>query len=279
MTCVICGGSPQRWCRKLDRDVYRCRGCGHVSVPAGLARDEKGVSIYESDDPIFSAAGNADYYFGETNVEAARDKLAFVTRFAAKGGRLLDVGASFGHFLAEARNRFDAKGIEVSPSSVAWARRNLAVDIAVGSIYELGDQYDVITSWDVIEHLEDPAAAVDRLRCALKPRGMLFLSTPDAGALIARLMGPRWHYLDPVQHLNLFSRENLTRLLASRGFRLAGYTYFGRAYRIDYIVNRLRYLLSSSSARELHVPFGRVTVPIKLWDVMGLAFERDAATE
>lgn len=246
-------------------------------------RDAHGTSIYESDDDLFSAGGNADYYFDDTNAAAARDKLAFVTTYAPAGGRLLDVGASFGHFLAEARSRFTATGIEVSPSAVAWARRTFDVDVKVGSIYELGDQlsdrgaFDVVTCWDVVEHLEHPASALERLRRCLAPKGRLFLSTPDAGSLVARLMGSRWHYLDPVQHLNLFSRANLARLLDAAGFRLIGHTYFGRGYRVDYIVNRLRYLAAGGGngheSRPWHLPLGRLALPIKLWDVMGLVVE------
>jgi SAM-dependent methyltransferase len=266
------------WCRKLEREVLRCGACGHITVPAGLMRDANGTSIYERDDAIFSADGNADYYFDETNAEAARDKLAFVARYAPSRARLLDVGASFGHFLAEARTGFEASGVEVSPSAVNWARKTFGVDIEVASIYELGrGRYDAITCWDVIEHLEDPAAAIDQLRGHLNDGGRLFLSTPDAGSLAARLLGPRWYYLDPVQHLNLFSRSNLLRLLSARGFKLLGSRYFGRSYRVNYIANRLRYLAfggsNGRSSEPMRVPLGQLTIPIKLWDVMGLALE------
>jgi SAM-dependent methyltransferase len=269
------------WCRKLEREVFRCGVCGHISVPAGLVRDANGTSIYEQDDTIFSADGNADYYFDETNAEAAREKLAFVARHAKPDGRLLDVGASFGHFLAEARNGFEARGVEVSPSAVAWARKTFGVEVDIGSIYQLGQgRYDVITCWDVIEHLEDPAAAIDELRGHLNNSGFLFLSTPDAGSMAARLLGSRWYYLDPIQHLNLFSRSNLVRLLSGRGFRLVGARYFGRSYRVNYIANRLRYLAFGGSnghgTAPLRVPFGQLAIPIKLWDVMGLALEARA---
>ena len=95
--------------------------------------------------------------------------------------------------------------------------------------------------------------------------------------MAARLLGWRWHYLDPIQHLNLFSRANLVRLLSQHGFHLLGYHYFGRSYRVNYIANRLRYLAFGGSngheSTPLRVPLGRFAIPIKLWDVMGLALE------
>lgn len=271
-TCAVCGAATEPWCRKLDRDVFRCGACGHITVPAGLMRTADGASIYESDESIFEADGNAAYYFDDTNAEAAREKLAFVTQYAQTGGRLLDVGASFGHFLAEARSRFQATGIEVSPSAVTWAKRTFSVDIGVGSIYELrAGKYDVVTCWDVIEHLESPADAIGQIRSHLAPGGRLFISTPDAGSLVARVMGSRWHYLDPVQHLNVFSRRNLTRLLSAHGLSVIGYRHFGRSYRIGYIVDRLKYLAGGrGGTTAIPSAIAKVAIPIKLWDVMGL---------
>ena len=238
-----------------------------------------GSSIYESGDSIFEADGNADYYLDDTNAAAARAKLDFVARFCPAGKRLLDVGASFGHFLAAAQTRYQAAGIEVSPAAVAWARSTFNVSIDVGSVYDaaartVGARYDAVTCWDVIEHLEDPAAAIDQIRECLVPGGLLFLSTPDAGSIVARVMGSRWHYLDPVQHLNLFSHANLVRLLSAHRFALVDSRYFGRGYRLSYIVNRLRYLATGRAASPIRAL--NVSVPIKLWDVAGFVFQAGA---
>ncbi len=264
----------------MDRDVFRCATCGHIVVPAGVARRADGISIYESTDSIFKADGNADYYFDETNAEAAGAKVAYVARYCSRGTRLLDVGASYGHFLSEARQEYNTSGIEVSPSAVDWGRARFGVNLSVGSVYDLGapGSYGAVTCWDVIEHLEDPAGAVDEIRRCLAPSGLLFLSTPDAGSLVATLMGSRWHYIDPVQHLNLFTRANLIRLLTARGFSIVNHRHFGRSYRVRYIVNRWVYLRRGPDSGP-PVPAStswlmNLAVPIKLWDVVGIAARR-----
>lgn len=266
----------------MGRGVFRCAGCGQIVVPEGVARRADGASIYESTDTIFEADGNADYYLDETNEHAARAKLAYVQRFCAPGARLLDVGASYGHFLAAAQKAYKASGIEVSAAAAEWGRTTFGVNVTVGSVYELSKgreaACDAITFWDVIEHLESPGAALDEIRRTLAPGGWLFVSTPDAGSLAATLMGARWHYLDPVQHINLFSRANLVRLLSDRGFTVAHHRYFGRSYRVSYIVNRLKYLVSGGAASSTAKPASGIrtlTVPIKLWDVVGLAARRN----
>ena len=251
-----------------------------------MARSAGGRSIYESDQSVFEIDGNDEYYLDEGTASAARDKLEFVRRLCPGPGRLLDVGASYGHFLAQAQARFETYGIELNARAVAWSVDQFGVRNAVASLYALPPAlprpYDVITMWDVIEHLDDPRRALATCREHLAPGGWMFLSTPDAGSLMARALGRRWYYQDPLQHINLFSRRNLLRVLRDGGFLPASTTYFGRRYRVRYIVNRLRYLAGDGAAGRLfgamtHMP-ARVAaghVTIKLWDVMGMAARRE----
>jgi SAM-dependent methyltransferase len=254
-------------------------------VPAGVAVAKDGRSIYEGEDSVFETDGNDEYYLDEGTESAARAKLRFTTRFCPGPGRLLDVGASFGHFLAQAQAQFEAYGIELNARAVAWSIDRFGVRNEVASLYELPPDlpraFQAITMWDVIEHLDDPHRALAACRDRLAPGGWLFLSTPDAGSLIARALGKRWYYQDPLQHINLFSRRNLRRVLRDSGFVPEASTYFGRRYRVSYIVNRLRYLAGHGAAGRLLRVGSRMPsrlaaghVAIKLWDVMGIAARR-----
>ena len=282
-SCVVCNGHLARWFERNGRAVYRCPACRHIQVPAGVVRLADGSSIYEvAHSEFFEGHGNADYYLDEGNELAAQAKLDFVRAFAATGGALLDVGASYGHFLHAAGAAYRAVGVELNPTAVDWGRRKFHVQNFVGSLYTLPadveSPFDVITAWDVIEHLDDPRRALAVLRGYLKPGGWLFLSTPDAGALTARLMGSAWYYQDPVQHVNLFSRANLLRLLREAGFTTEGTRTFGRRYRLRYVVNRLDYLAREHPLRQLVRPLHllpervlRSSVSIKFGDVVGVA--------
>jgi 2-polyprenyl-3-methyl-5-hydroxy-6-metoxy-1,4-benzoquinol methylase len=252
-------------------------------VPSGVARLDGGASIYEAEHAdVFEAHGNIDYYLDDGTKLAAEAKARFVSRFVTERGTLLDVGASYGHFLAAAGGQFEAFGIELNPTAVGWSRRTLGVSNFLGSVYslppELPGRFDVITAWDVIEHLDEPRQALAECRAHLAPGGWLFLSTPDAGAMIARVMGSRWYYQDPVQHVNLFTKTNLSRLLQESGFRVEGSAYFGRQYRIRYVVNRMAYLASDHPGhrvvellKKLPEAVLQSSVTLKMWDVMGLA--------
>jgi 2-polyprenyl-6-hydroxyphenyl methylase/3-demethylubiquinone-9 3-methyltransferase len=102
------------------------------------------------------------------------------------GKRAADVGCGAG-LLCEPLARLGAAvvGIDAAPENIAAARlhaegQGLAIDYRTGSIDVLGaEPFDLITSLEVIEHVEDPAAFVRGLAAALKPGGLLILSTPN----------------------------------------------------------------------------------------------------
>ncbi len=287
-SCDVCGGAGRPWVVRQGRRLVRCGACGFAWVPEGLARTARGLSIYEDEQLAFFEQ-QADYYHDAGAIDAAREKLAWVVEAARPGGRLLDVGANFGHFVDAASACFEAVGLEPSAGAVAWGRAHLGVSLHVGSIVEDADafagRFDVVTLFDVIEHLEHPGQALRACARALAPGGRLVLSTPDAGSPVARLLGGRWYHLDLEQHISLFSDATLTRLLAAHGFRVVARRRFGRRYRLAYIERRLRELgrenpllrVAAWAARPLRwAPDAHVT--INLGDVVALVAEPDPAS-
>jgi SAM-dependent methyltransferase len=198
----------------------------------------------------------------------------------------LDVGANFGHFLSLAKDYYQISGLDVTDQGAKWARKNLGVEIHLASIYdppaEWKESFNAVTCWDVIEHLPNPSRAVEQLRNLLKPGGLLFLSTPDAGSLVAKLLRGYWHYIDPIQHHCLFTRKCLAKLLEESEFEIVEMTSFGHYYKIRYVMDRLSYLhpgpsrifaplkLLPSSVLNKHVY-------LKLGDVMGIVATKSNA--
>src|SRR5262249_52589140 len=133
---------------------------------------------------------------------------------------LLDVGCGHGYFLDEARAAgWRVHGLEVSPYATQQARKRglagqcrpieqvtLAPRGRTPVLSELPTAaFDCITMWDVIEHLRDPAGTIKTLAGALRPGGVLALSTGDLTSLCARLCGRNWHLLNLPEHLFFFS--------------------------------------------------------------------------
>ncbi len=279
--CDVCGTGGRLWFARGSRHLLRCSSCRFSWVPEGILLTPTGVSIYEDDTgELFES--QADYYYDDSAVDAAGDKVAWVARFLDNGASLLDAGANIGLFVAEARGRFNAVGIEPSPVAVRRAADRAPGAVVAGSIYDeqlpFAHRFQAITLFDVIEHLDAPRRAMDRCRQLLTPGGLLFLTTPDSGSPVARLLGKNWYYLDLDQHISIFSRSTLSRMLVGAGFTIVDHRTFGRRYRTSYIRQRLLELgkgnammrLSAVMAAPLAVvPNARI--PINLGDVMGIA--------
>lgn len=285
--CAICGAESRIIIQRRGRDLRRCVVCGFSWVPQGVMRHDDGLTIYEHDPPIFVTDGNTDYYLDDSAFDNARTKVAWVAEHVPTGAMLLDIGANFGHFLREAASRYRVIGIEPSPIAVSWACRKLGVPIEVGSIHDtrpdLEGRFDAITMFDVIEHVADPRGALERARRLLAPHGRLFVTTPDAASLAARVFGKRWYHYDLVQHVSLFNRRNLSRLLEEVGFTVMAFRTFGRIYRISYVRERLGYLAKSSLVwRAAHAATSPLSVmadrrvSINLGDVLGIVAEARA---
>jgi SAM-dependent methyltransferase len=217
-----------------------------------LAVDADGISIYESASPVFFADGNTDYYLSRASQLNAQTKLRLLEKWVPAGSRVLDVGAGFGHFLQACGGRYNCVGAEVSPVAVAWSERSLGVRSICASVYDLAPEhagpFDAITLWDVIEHLPDPHRALAALADRMITGGTLLLTTPDAGSSVARVLGRHWYYLDPVQHLVVFNRHNLTDLLRQHGFETVSIKTMGHHYVIGYVLSRIAYFCGGGRA-------------------------------
>jgi 2-polyprenyl-3-methyl-5-hydroxy-6-metoxy-1,4-benzoquinol methylase len=146
-------------------------------------------------------------------------------------GKLLDVGCSYGFFLEEAqRQSWRVMGVEPAPDQGAWARQHLGLQVVEdleGRELE-PHSFDVLTLWDVIEHIEEPHNFLQRCHKLLRPGGLLLLKTPNAEGLLKK--NPWWlrPYLalyrqlvypaNPAQHLYHFTPQVTRRILRETGF-------------------------------------------------------------
>lgn len=137
------------------------------------------------------------------------------------GGRLLDVGAANGAFLAKARSAgWEVVGVEPDRTSQAEARR-IDLDVRLGGIECFSNKpasFDVITMSHVIEHVHDPRRVLSQAMALLKPGGCLYLDTPNIRSYGHKRFGRYWRGLEPPRHLVLFHWGSLEKLLRDIGF-------------------------------------------------------------
>ncbi|MFH1746096.1 MAG: class I SAM-dependent methyltransferase [Planctomycetota bacterium] len=219
--------------------------------------------------------GYDDYATLEAGLRrTARARLRRLVRLTSPGSsrRLLDIGCGTGVFLDEARGcGWRVRGIEVSEYAAAQAsRQGIPVFCArVDTVPLASASFDCVTLWDVIEHMSDPLDVLRRAARALRPGGILALSTGDFTSLCARLSGPYWHLFSLPEHLFFFSLTSLRIMLRQCGFQTRYLAYEINWVPINYIMERL-FKLVGQSARVGRPGIGRLVVPATLFDVLGI---------
>jgi len=235
--CAVCGQTnPTPLFGKDGFDLVRCNGCGLVYVGADPATIDfaalYGESYYKGgSDAVFS-----DYVGQEAARRAhARRRLAWLRHVPpriASHGALLDVGCAAGFFLAEARKFYDVQGVEPSEWSSAYARERLGLPVFTGTLQQArlpAGRFDVVTLWDVIEHVGEPVSLLAEAARVLRPGGRLVLTTGDWGSAYARRRGADWHLMTPPWHLTMFSRATLALAAERAGLAVVAWRSEGVA--------------------------------------------------
>lgn len=216
--CLVCDRLVQAEDRYAARGSWlyvRCRECGLVflhTLPDTSALSSFYNESYEVD---------FDRYLQGIRRRSEKILLDLESRFPQRG-KLLEIGSSYGGFLAEAKRRgWNVTGIELSEKSAEYGRSKLGVTICTGRLEDhfakLKGQFDVVTAFHVIEHVSEPLEFLEKCRGLLRPGGLLFLKTPNIDSIAARMAGPLWQWLDPPAHLYLFSPPTLAALLRRAG--------------------------------------------------------------
>ncbi len=138
-------------------------------------------------------------------------------------GRLLDIGCATGDFLAEMRRRphWLVAGIEPNHLAAQYANEQLNGTVAEGNANAIpfaSAAFDVVTMWDVIEHVYDPQVVLGELSRLLRPGGVLVMNYPNLHSLDRQVFGRYWCGYDLPRHLYLFDQSHLQRFMAAHGF-------------------------------------------------------------
>jgi 2-polyprenyl-3-methyl-5-hydroxy-6-metoxy-1,4-benzoquinol methylase len=250
--------------------IWACHACGFLQqwpIPSHAALLEAYGAV---EDPL---------YLAEKDNRYLTFRRALRLLGPAHRRRLLDVGAYCGFFVDVAREAgFAAEGLELSRWAAAHAR-SLGLTVRNETLADracAGARYDLVTMWDVIEHMPDPRAELEAARAVLAPGGRLHVSTIDAASPLARLLGARWPWLMDM-HLVYFDRATLPALLEETGFRVLHRGTYTHTVSADYLLRKAAAsfppLAPVLRALRRIVPT-RWPVPVNLGDNMVVTAER-----
>jgi SAM-dependent methyltransferase len=278
--CAVCDSGPARFkLRKGKVDILECPACGLAFwVPPDEFRPE---DVYDAAyfDGVDHGHGFSDYAGMETTFRAS-----FAARLERIGpptntGRLLDVGAALGFAVSEAQKiGWNAVGLEISQSAARQAANTTGGKVAVGNSLAapfVSACFEVVTMWDVLEHLSDPHRAIAEMSRLVRPGGQLVLTTTDVGSLVARLSGSRWHLYTLPEHLYFFTRRSLEILCKAHGFEVVEMSAEPAYFCLGYLVERVRKtLLGHVGSDTSNWPGAKIRIPLNLFDIVTVRARR-----
>lgn len=173
----------------------------------------------------------------------------FGDKFDDKRSVILDLGCGGGTFLAALKylGYHNVFGIEPNAASVALIRRRLDIPVLESNIkyQESLPKADIVTSFDVLEHVPDLREALLQINRMTKIGGGLHIRVPNYASLLSRLLGARWLWTLPPYHLNYFAPEVLAEMVAASGFNIQRIWTSRAGYRLGFLVLQGRKLIKN----------------------------------
>jgi 2-polyprenyl-3-methyl-5-hydroxy-6-metoxy-1,4-benzoquinol methylase len=163
------------------------------------------INTLQGYDRQYYRGKNSNYLFWYRNLKARffwRRRLAMIDAIAGrKNARLLDVGCAFGYFLKFLERRCQVHGVDISGYAVQQARALLSDGSRI-KVFDIRDgipfkeQFDVITAFDVMEHIENPLQVLESFKKMLHPNGVLYLELPTKKTIVNFDTSHRYRDLD-----------------------------------------------------------------------------------
>ncbi len=245
MQCLLCRSKTKSYFdygkyTSVPHALVRCLSCRLVQtelVPTSefLRAWYQRYDVLGEREPYYQALASDDPWKTPEGLDIAR-QFARVKRELARcqmsNVRCLDVGSGPGLFLdLVKRAGWQGIGIELNERAAERSRERFHVDARVGTVDSVtlpASSFDVVTLWDIFEHVPDPLAMLGRAHELLTTGGLLFIETPDASSFLdtSVVMLARFGFTGPavtfygLHHLTLWNQKNIRRGLEENGFKI-----------------------------------------------------------
>lgn len=218
--------------------VVKCSRCRLVYLNPRLRSDLIVGSYSEGEDIAFVEQDEMRIRTFSSAMKSLSRKFGFPLSNQTK---VLDIGCAGGAFLRAAQSLgLSAVGIEPSKWLSEYARSTHHLDVRTGTLFDHPfdtESLDIVTLWDVIEHVPDPSAELNEVRRILKPNGLLVVNYPDFGSIASSLLGRKWPFLLSV-HLIYYTRSTIRKQLKKAGFQIIDISMHWQTLELGYILRR-----------------------------------------
>ena len=230
--CENCGSSNFEYLHPgIDRlhgfdgefSVASCSQCGLIALHPKLSQDEM-EKYYPTDYISYpKAAEDETFWLKRMDRKYGIDRRCkVIINRVDKPGTILDIGCATGNFLNGMQQYgWDCYGVEPSEYAANYAIKRFNLPVINGYLTENQfdeNYFDVVTLWDVFEHLPHPKNELNIIKKILKPGGLLIITTPNTDAWGRKLFGKYWVGWDVPRHYHVFSPSTIQDILNRSSF-------------------------------------------------------------
>lgn len=213
--CLVCKSGELRPLPKYTKHgLVKCKVCGFVfcgEIPSDQTLNEHYKNYSYTKEITCSPLTKLSYQNLLKELEPYR-----------KNNKILDVGCGRGFFLETAREMgWEVYGTEFSATACQLLRdKNITIAEGVLSTNSFNNvQFDVITSFEVIEHINNPIEEVEKFYEILRPNGLLYITTPNFNSYLRYILKAEYNVITYPEHLSYYTKKTLGKLLVKSRFK------------------------------------------------------------
>jgi 2-polyprenyl-3-methyl-5-hydroxy-6-metoxy-1,4-benzoquinol methylase len=282
VSCNTCGSDKQEVLfQKEGYNIVECPECQLIFVNP---RKQDVISIY--DESYYKDGGYYQNYIknGDNYKWAFSNRIKVIGKYLRPAATILDIGCAYGFFLEIAQqNGFQVEGLEVNQYMMNHVKERLGVPCHLCpdlTAFQNNKQYDCITFFDSIEHLEKPKESIAKAWEMLKPEGILVITTPNIDSFSAKVMGKLWPHVTPEEHIYYYSPKTMTDVLNRCGFDVLHISGVSYKFKLSEFVPKFKsisgILFSLAARLEKAFPhFFQKSIGLNLGDIFVIAKKRD----
>jgi 2-polyprenyl-3-methyl-5-hydroxy-6-metoxy-1,4-benzoquinol methylase len=211
--CIVCDGDKLTTLIKYS-SAYLCR-CNHC----GMVFSSQNPTLKQLEEH-YKGYGRNDY-LSPITIKRYNEILEQFEK-VRKTNRLLDVGCGIGYFLEVAKSRgWEVFGTEYTDDAIRICQSK-GIQMHQGILNPENyspESFDVITSFEVIEHINTPNTELSNILSLLRKGGYFYVTTPNFNSLLRYYLGPKYNVIGWPEHLSYYTPATLSYLLKKHGLK------------------------------------------------------------
>ncbi len=218
--CCVCGQKdPNQFSLKYQKEnfaVVTCNSCTHHFIPHYYRKKIEYTQYKGADVTAAVRAGN-----NWVKIQRHKLRFRFIRQFIKKG-KLFDLGAGWGHFMLAGKELgYDVYGVEIAEQPYLYCVNDLKLPVDHIDFFQMdgSTKFDLITMWDVLEHIDHADVFLKKCAELTEKGGYLFLQVPQIDSYFAKRHKDNWKMMG-LDHVNYFSKKTIREVLERNGYEL-----------------------------------------------------------